>query len=333
MKPYTSLTVRGQARRLRRLALSALEQYDLPATRVRLITNDFNGIFMVYTAAGERYVLRVTLPEGHDRDAVYAEMAWLDALSRETNLSVPRPLAARNGDLFVQAGCESVPEPRFCAIFHWLPGVNLGDRLAPDNVCKMGELSARLHAHAATFQPPSGLHTLRFDKVFPFPEPIVLFDDAYQSFFPPGRRAVFEQAIAWVQEAIERLQASGEPMRLIHDDLHQQNVLVHRGVLSPIDFEDTMWGWPVQDIAATLYYFPASGFQELRAAFQQGYTRRSPWPERYPGEIDAFIAARAVGLSNFILQDPNPDWRIQAADFISKNEDLLRMLLAMRKGE
>ncbi len=27
---------------------------------------------------------------------------------------------------------------------------------------------------------------------------------------------------------------------------------------------------------------------------QAGYTRCSPWPERCPGEIDAFIAARPV---------------------------------------
>ena len=63
---------------------------------------------------------------------------------------------------------------------------------------------------------------------------------------------MYEKAIAWAQEAIDRLQASAESMRLLHGDLHQWNVRSYRGVLSPIDFEDLMLGWPVQDIATTL---------------------------------------------------------------------------------
>ena len=331
-RPYDDLTNRGRALRLRRLALKALEQYDLDVARVRLITNEFNGIFRVDTATGDKYVLRVTLPEGgHDLDAVCGEMAWLDALSRDTDLSVPRPLAARNGQLVVEAESAGVPEPRLCAIFGWVPGTNLADHLTPDNVRKLGELSARLHAHAATFRPPSGFTALRFDKVFPFPEPVILFEDEHRHLFPPERRAIYERAVAWAQEAIGRLQVSGEPMRVIHGDLHQWNVRVYRGILSPIDFEDLMWGWPVQDIATTLYDLLGPGFQELRAAFRRGYTGHSPWPERCPGEIDAFVAARGVGLVNFILQDPDPDWLAQAPDFVERVEGRLRALLESRR--
>jgi len=331
LKPYYDLTGRGRALRLRRLALKALEQYDLDVARVRLITNEFNGIFRVDTATGDRYVLRVTLPEGgHDLDSVRAEVAWLDALSRDTDLSVPRPVAARTGELAIPVACAGVPQPRFCAMFVWVAGTNLADAIRPDNVLKLGELSARLHAHAATFKPPAGFTTLRFDKVFPFPEPVILFQDEHRYLFPPERRAIYEQAIAWAQSAIDRLQASGEPMRVIHGDLHQWNVRVYRGTLSPIDFEDLMWGWPVQDIATTLYYFLGPNFQGLRAAFRQGYARHSPWPERYPGEIDAFIAARGVGEVNFTLQDPDPDWQAQVPDFVERVEGRLRALLESR---
>mgnify|MGYP001412571599 CR=1 FL=1 len=59
---WQKLTVRGQARRLRPLALAALRQYDLDVVRLRLITNNFNGIFRLDTAAGQKYILRVALP-------------------------------------------------------------------------------------------------------------------------------------------------------------------------------------------------------------------------------------------------------------------------------
>ena len=330
MKPYSALTEHGQARRLRILALEALKQYDLDVTRLRLVTNDFNGIFRVDTHSGDKYILRVTLPEGgHDLDHVAAEMDWLAALARDTHLSVPRPVPTMDGALVVMAQAPGVPQPRLCAIFSWVPGTNLARHISQVSISLLGELMAQLHTHAQTYQPSSELSLLHFDRVFPFPEPVILFDERFSPHFPPERRAVFLQAVDWAQHAIDLLVNSGEPMRIIHGDLHQWNVRYDRGLLSPIDFEDLMWGWPVQDIATTLYYFlGVEDYPRLRNAFRQGYTIHCPWPERYPGEIDAFIAARAVGLANFILNDPNPKWRVQAVEFIELVERRLRRLMS-----
>ena len=328
MKPSSALTVRGQARRLPQLALDALTYYELDVARLRLVTNDMNGIFRIDTRDGQKYILRVTLPEGgHDHDHVAAEMDWLAALARDTDLSVPRPLPARDGSLVVEAGAGGVPEARLCEVFSWVDGKDLADDMSAPNISKLGELMAGLHAHALTYHPPSDLSLLRFDRVFPFPEPVVLFDEQFSPLFPAARRVVYEKGIAWAQESIDRLKASGEPMRIIHGDLHQWNVRNKRGVLSPIDFEDLMLGWPVQDIATTLYYFGSEYFTKLRDAFEEGYTRHSPWPERYAGEIDSFIAARGIGLANFVLNDPNPAWREQAGEFIERVEKRLLILM------
>jgi Ser/Thr protein kinase RdoA (MazF antagonist) len=330
MRAYHSLTVRGQARRLRRLALAALSAYDLDVARLRLLTNDFNGIFRIDARDGQKYVLRVTLPEGgHTGEHVAAEADWLAALARDTRLSAPRPAAARDGSLVVEAAAPGVPEPRMVVVFTWAPGKNLAEHISPKTISGLGELMSGLHLHAASYRPPQGLSLLRFDRVYPFPEPVVLFEPAFAHLFNPERIAVYRRAEAWAQGAIDRLAASGEAMRLLHGDLHQWNVLYSRGALTPVDFEDLMWGWPVQDIATTLYYFmDMDGYPELQSAFQAGYTRQCAWPERYPGEIDAFIAARALGLANFILNDPNSEWKNQAAGFIERTEQRLRRLLA-----
>ncbi len=328
MKPYATLTERGQARRLRPLAMKALTFYALDVARLRLVTNDMNGIFRVDTRDGRKFILRVTLPEGgHTLDHVAAEMDWLSALARNTALSVPCPLPAKDGSLVVEASADGVPESRWCAIFSWVPGTDLAQDMSEANIAKLGELMAGLHAHALTYHPPAGLSLLRFDRVFPFPEPVVLFEEQYSALFTPERRAIFQEAIAWAQGSIDLLTASGEPMRILHGDLHQWNVRNLRGVLSPIDFEDLMLGWPVQDIATTLYYLPRETHPALRSAFRDGYTRHSPWPERCEGEIDSFIAARGVGLANFILNDPNPTWRKEAAAFVERVEERLRGLM------
>jgi Ser/Thr protein kinase RdoA (MazF antagonist) len=328
VKPYCKLTELGRARRLRNLAFAALEHYDLDVVRLRLVTNSCNGIFRLDTLNGAKWILRVTLPEGgHTHDHVAAEMDWLAAIARNTDLSVPRPLPARDGSLVVKASSAGVPEPRMCIVFGWVPGVDLADCLTLDNISRLGELSARLHLHARTYRPPDGLDLLKFDRVYPFPEPVILFDERCSGFISPARRAIFQRAQAWAQTCIDRLKASGEPMRLLHGDLHQWNVRYSRGRLSPIDFEDLMWGWPVQDIATTLYYSVDDGDYPARcAAFKQGYQRVCPWPERAPGEMDAFIAARALGMANFVLNTPEMiDNEIPA--FIERIEKRLRRLM------
>jgi Ser/Thr protein kinase RdoA (MazF antagonist) len=159
----------------------------------------------------------------------------------------------------------------------------------------------------------------------------MLFDETHLSLFPAERKNVYQKAIDWVQESIDRLIAGGEKMRILHGDLHQWNVRNARGRLSPIDFEDLMFGWPVQDIATTLYYFPTEQYASLRSAFQAGYVRCIPWPERYAGEIASFIAARGIGLVNFVLGDFPAGREQQAEEFVAKTEKQLRALMSMEE--
>lgn len=312
--------------RLRRMALAALEHYDLDVKRVRLVTNNFNGIFRVETGDGGTYVLRVCLPEGeHSPREIRSEMMWLAALRRDTDLGVPQPLTTRDGKLVTTIEMAGVPEPRHCVVFGWVPGPDLADRLTLENVSKLGELAARLHEHAGTFTPPEGFWIKTADSVFPFGEPVVLFDEAYRDLFPPNRHAAFQQALERAQDTVEQLFAGRRGLRVLHNDLHQWNVKVYRGRLYALDFEDLMWGYPVQDIAITLYYWQDyEQYPALREAFQRGYTRHSEWPEGYPGEIDTLIAGRGLNLANFILQDPNPEWQKEAPAFIERTERRLR---------
>jgi Ser/Thr protein kinase RdoA (MazF antagonist) len=327
MKAFDALTNRGQARRLRRLALAALEEYDLAVRGVRLISNDLNGIFRVDTAGGERYMLRVSLPEpeGHSPAEIRSEMMWLEALHRETELGVPRPVAARSGALVTTAAAPGVPEARHCGVFGWAPGPDLAERMSVENVEKLGKLAARLHEHARTFTAPEGFSIPTASSVFPFGDRVALFEPEHRHLFPPARRGVFERAVERVQAAIDALYAGGPGPRVLHYDLHQWNVKVHRGKLYAIDFEDLMWGYPAQDVAVTFYYFQhLENGAALRAAFRRGYTRRQEWPERYEGEIDTYVMGRGVDLANFILQDPNPDYREEAPQFVERTEGRLR---------
>jgi Ser/Thr protein kinase RdoA (MazF antagonist) len=241
---------------------------------------------------------------------------------------VPRPLATRDGALVTTVELPSVPEPRHCVVFSWVKGVDLADRPTRENWYRLGEFASRLHDHGITFRPPENFSINRYDKVFPFQEPVVIFDDAYRHILPPARREIFQQVADRVQAVLDRLNANSDGMGVIHGDLHHWNTKIYRGQISALDFEDLMWGYPVQDIAVTLYYMQwRDDYLALRDAFKQGYTSRRTWPEQHPGEIDTFIAGRALVLANYILEDPSPDYRTAAPEYFERWEKHLHSFL------
>lgn len=301
--------------RLAALARVALDSYDLDVAGLDLITDDWNCVFRVDLRGGDRRVLRVSLPNRRTRAQVDAEMRWLDALARESDVGVPVPVAARDGALVVEATAHGVDGPRMCAVFHWIDGEPLIDHLSERrNLVAAGEAAARLHEHGRTFPIPPGLRT--WDSPFPFEEPIALFDDEYEPILPPRERALMQRARDASEVAIARLQAA-EPPRMIHNDLHDENVFVDGSEVLVLDFDDSMVGWPVQDLGITWFALASrAGFEDLAAAFREGYEHVAPWPEREPDEIATFAADRCLVLANYVVQDHDPAYRAKAPELI-----------------
>jgi len=292
---------------------------------VRLLTSHANLVWRVDAADGARFLLRIGSPRCcHGPDETRSELAWLRALRRDADLPVPEPVAARDGSWLVT-------EPRTCCVFRWVEGPDLAERLSAENVRRLGELAARLHAHARTFVPPEGFRVRRHDRVFPWSDPafpserVILFDDAHGALFPAACRRTYETAIEIAQRAIDDVLADGSDL-VMHGDLHPWNVKVRPdGELAALDFEDLMWGRPILDLATTLYYLELEeNGAELGAALRAGYEENAPWPEARPGVMEALRAGRALVLANWVLSSPRAEDRELAPEFMARVERRLR---------
>ena len=312
MTPWEQLTERGRLRRLRDLATAALERYPIHPTGVCLVGGFTNAVFRIDTPDGP-FALRIDHHQEHSDDDVAVELAWLGALAG-TDLDVCRAVAASDGSAFVHAEARGIPGSRRCALFEWVPGVPLGERLGDEHAevryHRLGRLSAGLHGHAATFRPPH--RPMAWDRVFYWPEevdPVVWDRPQHAHHFTDGRREVVERAIAAVDPAFGRLDPS--ETRIVHGDLHPGNVHSYRSRLIALDFEDVMWAHPVQDVATTLFYERTNPrHPDLRAAFEDGYRSVARWPVTYDGEIEHFMAARTVMFVNYVcnIQDDPSDY-------------------------
>lgn len=293
VRPWQNLTPQGRTRRLRALVLAALAEYPLQVRRIRPVSGHLNMIFRVDAADGHTFAVRVARPGWRTEADLHAEARWLEALALETDMGAPVVLRTRSGEPFLTAAAGGVPQARRCLVTSWIPGRQLARDLSPTNLRRFGELSARLHRHAASWHVPPDLHPVRADRLYARGEPAVL------------RGEVFDAAAERVTAELATLRVGPAPPRLIHCDLNQDNVHIDGDGLRPLDFEDVVLGYPVQDIAMTfqdlLFYteLHAEGYARARAAFADGYTRWAPWPEQHPAQIDTFIAGRLLWRANY----------------------------------
>jgi Ser/Thr protein kinase RdoA (MazF antagonist) len=306
MKSYEKLTRQGKARRLRKLAINALASYELEASDVQLVGLHTNALFRVYAADRTSYMMRIGKPGWRTDTDILSEAMWLQALNRDTDIGAPRPELTQNREFMVWASAEGVSESRRCSLMSWVPGSQLEDRLTEENIYKMGVLFAHLHKYSAGFSPPNGFTQRKMDNIYARGEEDVLFSESCRELFGAADRAVLEQSRNRVYEAFAELYADPAELRVIHNDLWHGNIKIYQGRLRPLDFEDTIWGYPVQDIAMALQDLmeeaEAEEFEALQNTFRQGYESRAQWPERYEGQIDVFRAGRMLWVANYVAR-------------------------------
>lgn len=286
------------------LVRAALQQYGVRPCRVRPLAAE---VVRVDADDGRTFALRCRPRSGRVFGDIPLELAWTAALRRETDIRPPEPVPGTDGHLIQDVAVPEAPEPHDCVLFRWIPGPALADRLTLENVHRLGVLSARLHEHAAGFRPSAALPVRTLDRLTRGGERDVLFAYDHPPFLPPARREVFARVSEAFRQTVDALYADPAGLRVIHADLHHENVKLARGRLRPLDFYEVIWGYPAQDVALTLYDLRYStarqphGYAALREAFARGYASRLPWPEAHPGQLDTLVAGRRLRQANWVL--------------------------------
>ena len=136
MKSYAELTDAGKLRRLRGLADEALTHYDIEVKRLRLIALQRNTTFRVDTTDRQAFALRIGAGASRSEVDVATELAWLDALAKDSSISAARPVRNRKRRLMTRVWQDGVPEQRTCVLFEWMPGQPIGELLFHEgNAC------------------------------------------------------------------------------------------------------------------------------------------------------------------------------------------------------
>jgi Ser/Thr protein kinase RdoA (MazF antagonist) len=316
MKPFEELTERGQVRRLRRLAQAALQEYGLGDAQLTFVAYSENAVFRVESPRG-RYALRVHRPGYQTEASLDSELAWMAALRQDAGLPVPEPRPSLDGRLRVQASVPGIPGPRNVSLLTWIKGRRIASGLRPAHFWALGQLVARMHEHAAHWQPPAWFTRRHWDweGLFGDQAGFDLHAREVWALVPDQHRASFEAVARETRQVMDKRGKAPDAFGLIHADLSiggEGNVLFHRGQARPLDFDDCGYGYWVYDWATALAHWQTHPqWSVYRGALLDGYAGVRPLPKEQLAHLGLFMAARHVSemLWAIDLAQTNPGFR------------------------
>jgi Ser/Thr protein kinase RdoA (MazF antagonist) len=290
----------------RDVALQALRSYDVAPQGVRLAAESFNSVFRVTTASGVCALRVGPALQIHPVGTSAVEAAWHRRL-RQQGVYTPDVFANVDGKFatLVTDG-RAEREPRVCVLFEWVAGRSLRTRMTGRRSAALGRLSARLHQDAAAW-PPSGIgDVLVADRVLYWRLPEQL--SAAGARF--GYGALFRDALDRAESVVDSLwQNPPHQPYLVHGDLTPANVIVSplHGLV-PIDFQDTVLGFEVQDLSITVAALRRRpDGDRLVDGFRSGYSECRPWPDVSPALFESLIVARSLSQMNLTLNTTGVD--------------------------
>jgi len=310
MKSFDQVTPATQRKWLRQLGYAALERYDIKNAKLRFISKSSSAVFCVETV-NQRYVLRInTEPPDQWKIWTEAEILWLLALKRDTELSVPEPIAAPDGTFVHNVSTDKIPEGRLATLLRWIPGQKIGKHPASHIVKQMGACMAQLHNHTEQFSLPNDINRpyTSWDKLNYWQDRQNDTSDTLTT----EQRDLCALASERLLVEIEEMSTS-EDYGLIHADLTLNNCVLHQGRIQLIDFADSRYASHYYDIAVPLtnlteyWDIGHQEYERLQATFYEGYSSIRSLGRHYKYAVETFIVARAFDVIEWIHLDwPSP---------------------------
>lgn len=313
MQEFYRLTPEQQGERLSQLARVALAHWPLSATRLRLVKYRENAVFEVCCSHGARYALRIHRPGYHSDAELHSELEWMRAL-QQSAFAVPAIVPSRSGALFHTVAHALIPEPRQIDLFEWIDGEPLGsvEGSSSEDAARLqhvfhaiGQLAARLHAHASEWTPSPQFVRHAWDDAGLVGEQPLWGRFWELPALDTAQRALVLRARGRLQLKLGALPRTDPSYGLIHADFAPENLMVDGEQLRLIDFDDAGYGWRLFELATSLYFhYGQPYYATLRDALIAGYRSQRALPEEELAGLPMFLAARGFTYLGWVHTRP-----------------------------
>jgi Ser/Thr protein kinase RdoA (MazF antagonist) len=271
-------------------AANGLKEYDLAYVQLddSGVAGDvgFEGCRMIkFRAGGERpgylvtvYAARAGRSVHDQRIHIQSHHAWLEALARDTELTVQDPVRNRDGDAITTVSRER-GTTFLVTVLRWVDGELVldddADRAPPDFppsvMSGVGTLLGKLHRHSLTWDRPGDFSRPENESERVSDNMARLRDAGYAKRIPQSSVEVVGRAIQLYKAELSAVK-SPETWGLVHGDFKCGNCVRLGDRINPIDLDWCCFGYFLGDIGWSFVVHDMS--RTLREALLVGYAEQ-----------------------------------------------------------
>ncbi len=246
---YKELKYRTQIKILRGFVTDIIKnQYSFKIRQLKFIHHGENTTFKLLDSKGALYQVRVHRYGYHSDKAILEEIQWVNRLFNK-GVKVPGPIKNKNGKYLSKGLLDFDQTKRQVAIFKWVKGRRILSYFPDHKFTQLGETLALLHSDTLHYK--------------------VKHRNYWNADGLVGKKSTYgNKKIDWLNKNEANLlkRVTSENLRLlkkyekktlkkglIHADIHSGNMLMKKGEVCLIDFDDSGYGMHFYDIATTLY--------------------------------------------------------------------------------
>jgi Ser/Thr protein kinase RdoA (MazF antagonist) len=294
------MSERRQVALLRELAHPLLKSYGMRDAQISLLNHGFNTTFRV-DSKGKKFALRINMNSVKSHEGVLAEVQLVRFLA-EQGFPCPKPLALKSGEFVGRVFVEPFGREVDAVLYDWLPGSMLADKPTEPKWFEAGRLMAELHGLTKNWQPTSPADLPQVDGALMGVE--FRIGKSQHEAITDELRELSADLITQIDVFFSKQRRKYAP-RLIHTDMHGENLMSNRGKISVFDFDDAGMGYEIQDLANSVFYMRDE--PKFEVALREGYQSVAALPEATELEFEQLLAARTVLLLNDLLNTKNAE--------------------------
>lgn len=302
MSEYEEMVQEEQISHLEEFANDVLVQYGISAKSLICVNHAFNTTFKVTGTDDKTYAMRINTNSKKWPEHVWAEVQWLEKISKEGLIRVPKLVANLQGEFFSNHYFFYDGGNLNIVLTEWIDGEVIEDSPTEQQLFELGKAMAILHESGKTWVAEGYANFKKIDM------PLMvnrdhLFAEEDERITPELYELLRDVNMEAVK-VFDSLREHSAP-QLIHADLHFGNVIAQDGSIAILDFDDAGMGFPLQDLAIALFYLRSDLSREEHLL--AGYRSIAPLPQYEPKDLETLIASRSLALLNYLFETTTAD--------------------------
>lgn len=280
------------------VAERALAEFDIaPDSSLRLLNLSENATYAVEDAgSGTRSILRVHRRNYHRAHEIESELDWLDALRRDSDVTVPTVLPARDGRRVVTVDVDGVQ--RHVVHFEMVAGVEPDEAtLTVEDFHTLGRITAVLHEHSHAWTRPPEFSRFSWDWEHSLGDQPRWgrWQDAEGVGGP--EHDLLDRAAQLLMQRLTDYGSGPEQFGLVHADLRLANLLVDGSTITVIDFDDCGFGWFFYDFGTAVSFIEDDpALPQWQDSWVTGYRSHRPLAAADEDMLSSFVLLRRLLL-------------------------------------